>query len=130
MRTQIFVTGALVIAIGIAGTPFLPKMPGFEFLRGAITLGGALVICGIFALKMPWHGLIGAGVVALIGAGKGVMGLKDVPDFLAGDRSRGPAPLLELGITVICVVLMLRVVKILSAERTRRMLEQDAQRGG
>lgn len=130
MRIHVFLSGILVFAIGIAGTQFLPKMPGFEFLRGALTLGGALLICGFFMIKMPWHGIIGAGIVSLLGAAKGVMGLKDLPDYIGGDRSRGPAPLLEVGITIICVTLLLRVLRVLSAERTRRMLEADNQRGG
>lgn len=129
MRIQVFLSGLIVLAIGIAGTQFLPKMPGFEFLRGALTLGGALLICGFFMIRMPWHGLIGAGIVSLLGAAKGLMGLKDLPAFLGGDRSRGIAPLFEIGITVICVILMMRILKILSAERTRRMLEADSQRG-
>lgn len=130
MRVQVFLSGVLVLAIGIVGTQFMPKMPGFEFLRGALTLGGALLICGFFMIRMPWHGIIGAGIVSLLGAAKGVMGLKDLPDFLSGDRSRGIAPLVEIGITVICVILLMRVLKILSVERTRRMLEADNQRGG
>lgn len=125
MRTQIFATGLLILAVGIAGLFFLPKMPGFEFLRGGLTLGGALLICGFFTIRMYWHGLIGAGVVALIGAGKGLMGTMSVADWFTGDRSRGFAPLLELGITALCVVLLLRVLRALQAERTRRMLESD-----
>ena len=125
MRTQIFASGILILLTGIVGAFLMPKMPGIEFLRGGVTLGGALVICGIFTIRMYWHGLIGAGVVALVGAAKGVMGIKALPDWFAGDRSRGAAPLLELGITILCVVLLFRVVGILKAERTRRMLEAD-----
>jgi len=125
MRVQVFLSGVLVLAIGIAGAQFLPKMPGIEFLRGALTLGGALLICGFFMIKMPWHGIIGAGVVGLLGAAKGVMGLKGLPDYLMGDRSRGIAPLLEVAIMVLCLILVFRVVGVLKAERTRRMLEND-----
>lgn len=123
MRIHIFATGAVVLLAGLSGLLFLPKMPGFEFLRGGLTLGGALLICGFFTISMFWHGLIGAGIVSLIGAGKGIMGLKDVTDFIAGDRSRGIAPLLEVGITLICLILLFRVIGVLKAERTRRMLE-------
>ncbi len=125
MRAHIFLTGILILAAGIAGMSILPKMPGFEFLRGGMTLGGALVICGIFTIRMYWHGVIGAGIISLIGTGKGLMGIKAVPDWFAGDRSRGIAPLMELGITVLCVVLLLRVLKALQAERTRRILEAN-----
>jgi hypothetical protein len=123
MRVHILFTGILILVVGIAGMSFLPMMPGFEFLRGGLTLGGALLICGIFTFRMNWHGIIGAGIVSLIGTGKGLMGLKGVSDWFTGDRSRGIAPLLELGITILCAVLLLRVLKALQAERTRRMLE-------
>jgi len=125
MRTHIFLTGILILAAGIAGMSFLPKMPGFEFLRGGLTLGGALVICGIFTIRMYWHGIIGAGIVSLIGTGKGLMGIMAVPDWFRGDRTRGIAPFLELGILILCMVLLLRVLKALQAERTRRMLEAN-----
>jgi len=123
MLFHVFASGILIILTGIIGVPFVPKMPGFEVLRGALTLGGGLVICAVFMLKMPWHGLIGAGVVALLGAGKRILGLKDFPAFLAGDRSRGLAPVIEIGITLVCAVLVLKVVRVLMAERTRRMLD-------
>jgi len=123
MRTHIFATGIIVLVAGIAGMFILPKMPGFEFLRGGLTLGGALIICGFFTLQMYWHGIIGAGIVSLIGAGKGLMGIKAVPDWFTGDRSRGIAPFLELGITILCLLLLLKAIKALQMERTRRMLE-------
>lgn len=125
MRTQIFITGSLIIAAAISGLFFLPKMPGFEFLRGGLTLGGALLICGFFTIRMYWHGIIGAGIVSLIGAGKGLMGLKAVQDWFLGNQSRGIAPLIELGITLLCMVLLVRVISVLQAERTRRMLESE-----
>ncbi len=123
MRIQIFATGLLILATGIIGLALMPRMPGFEFLRGGMTLGGALLICGFFTIRMYWHGLIGAGVVSLLGAGKGLLGIMAVPQWISGDRSRGVAPLLELGITVLCLVLLFRIVGLLKAERTRRILE-------
>jgi hypothetical protein len=125
MRIHIFLSGVLIIAAGIAATQLLPKMQAFEFVRGALTLGGAFLICGLFTLRMHWHGVIGAGIVALLGAAKGVLNLKDFPDYLAGERSRGIAPIMEISITLICVIMLVRVLRVLSAERTRVMLESD-----
>ncbi len=124
MRIHVFATAVLVIVLGAAGLQFIPKMAGFEFMRGILTLGGALFICGIFMIRMYWHGVIGAGVVALIGAGRGILNITDVFAWFSGERGRGVAPVLELAITVLCGVLVLRVVRVLLAERTRRMLEQ------
>lgn len=125
MRTHIFLSGFLIIAAGIAATQLLPKMQAFEFIRGALTLGGAFLICGLFTLRMHWHGVIGAGIVALLGGAKGVLNLKDFPDYIAGERTRGIAPVLEIAITLICAILLVRVLRVLSAERTRMMLEAE-----
>lgn len=127
MRFHLFATGLLILLAGIVGPFFLPKQPGFEFLRGGLTLGGALLICGFFTLNSYWHGIIAAGVVSLIGAGKGIMELKAVFDWLVGVRPRGIAPLLEFVITIACLVLMFRIVGVLKTERTRRMLAADAE---
>jgi hypothetical protein len=35
------------------------------------------------------------------------------------------APLIELGVTLVCLVLLMRVLAALNRERVRRMLEKD-----
>jgi hypothetical protein len=124
MRIHVFVTAILIILLGILAMRYIPRLPGIEFMRGMFTLGGVLLICGFFMIRMYWHGLIGAGVVALVGAGRGLLNSKAAFDYIVGDRTRGPAPLIELGITLACAVLTLRVVKVLMAERTKKMLER------
>ena len=125
MRILIFLSGALIVGMGLMAARVLARPDGVPFLQGALTLGGAFVICGIFSLRMNWLGLIGAGIVALLGAARGLGNLPGLAKFMAGDRSRGPAPILELGVTVICVFLLLRVLRAIFAERTRRMLEES-----
>lgn len=126
MRTHILVTGFLILLAGIAGLFLLPKMPAMEFFRGGATLGGALLICGFFTFNSYWYGVIGAGVISLIGAGKGLLGVGAMKGFLAGESERGFAPPVELGITIACLVLLFRCVSAMKAERTRRMLESDS----
>jgi len=123
MRFQVFFCGAAVIALGVAAMNVLEKDQATGFLQGALTLGGGLIICGLFSLKMKWHGIIGAGVLALLGAARGVGNLPDLARFFTGERERGSAPVLELGITMVCLVLLVRVLAALYSERTRRMLE-------
>lgn len=125
MRLHIILTGIVILLVGIAGLFFLPKLPAMEFFRGGATLGGALVICGFFTLNSYWYGVIGAGVISLIGAGKGLLGLSSMKDFILGQSNRGFAPPIELGITIACIVLLFRCVSAMKAERTRRMLEAD-----
>lgn len=125
MRALIFGTGILVIALGFLGKRELPGDPGFAFLQGALTLGGALAICGVFSLRMRWHGCIGAGVVALLGAARGAGNLPDLARYFAGERVRGLAPLFEGAITLACLALLLAVLRVLQRERARRLLERD-----
>lgn len=97
-------------------------------LHGALTLGGGLIICGLFALKMRWHGIVGAGVLAMLGAVRGIGNLPGMIDFLVGERSRGAAPALELGITALCLTLFLNVLVALFRERLRRALDPESDR--
>lgn len=125
MRLHVFLSGAAILALGGAALRVLPGTEKLQFLNGALTLGGGIIICGLFSLKSHWHGLIGAGVLALLGAARAVVNLPDVLKLAQGDRSRGPAPVMELAITLICLFLLLRVLKALQRERTRRMLEES-----
>jgi hypothetical protein len=125
MRFQIFFSGLAILALGYAAMASLEESERFGFLSGALTLGGALIICGLFSLRMRWHGIIGAGVVALLGASRGIENLAELPKFWIGDRPRGPAPLLESAVALICILLLVHVVRTLLAEKRRRLLEDQ-----
>lgn len=124
MRIRIFFSAAAIIALGVVAGRLLDDDGASGFLHGALTLGGGLLICGLFSLKMRWHGVIGAGVLALLGAARGLGNLPDLAAFLIGERERGPAPVLELGVTAVCLTLLLSVLTALYRERLRQMLEE------
>lgn len=128
MRFYVFLIGLTILATGGAALYLLPKPQSFEFLEGALKLGGGIVICGIFTIRMPWHGIIGAGVLSLLGAARGLGNLPGLVKFLSGDRSRGTAPLLEFGVTLLCLLLLVKVLRVLYQERVRRMLEAQRER--
>lgn len=125
MRIHVFLSGVAVLASGGLALRFLSKAEALGYFHGALTLGGGLVICGLFSLKSYWHGLIGAGVLALLGSARGAANLPDAFRYLAGHQARGVAPLLELGVTLVCLALLVRVLQALQRERIRRMLAQD-----
>lgn len=125
MRFLIFFGGVMILVLGGAGMRLLGKDEGLALLQGTLTLGGGLIICGLFSLKMQWHGVIGAGVLALLGTARGVGNLPDFLKLLGGDTPRGPAPAVELGITLICLLLLLRVIRALHRERARRLLAEE-----
>ena len=125
MRIFLFTSGAAILGLGVAAHFLLDKPHAAGFLEGALKLGGGIVICGLFSLKMPWHGIIGAGILALLGAARGLGNLPGLAKFFAGDQSQGTQPLLEVGVTAICLLLLISVGRALLRERTRRMLERD-----
>lgn len=125
MRFYIFLCGAAILAMGAAAMQVLDRSQSLGFLQGALTLGGGIVICGIFSIKMPWHGIIGAGILALLGAARGLGNVPDLVKFVTGERPRGSAPLLETGVTLISLLLLVKIIRALSQERLRRMLESE-----
>lgn len=125
MRFRILFSGAAIVGLGIYAHQTLDRADGYGFLSGALALGGGILICGFFSFAMKWQGIIGAGILALLGAGRGLFNLKDLALFLTGERERGPASLLEFGVTAICLILMLSVLRELGRERIRRMLAEE-----
>jgi len=121
MRFHIFFAGLAIIALGFAAMQALDEPACFDFLRGALILGGGWIICGLFSLRYRWHGIIGAGVLALLGASRGIQNLAALPRFWFGDRGRSPAPLLESAVALISILLLILVVRTLFAEKKRRM---------
>lgn len=125
MRFQIFLSGLAILAMGVAAMSVLEKTDAPGFLTGAMQLGGGIVICGLFSLKMRWHGIIGAGILALLGTARGLGNVPGLVKFATGDRPHGTTPLLETGVTLICLLLLVKIIRALHLERVRRMLEAE-----
>jgi len=119
----IIAAGLTTMALGIFALRTLGEDDRFAMLNGCLTLGGALFIAGMFSLHMPAHGIVGAGVVALLGAARGLSNLPDLAAFLIGNRPRSHAPLIETAVTIICLILLIHSGRWLLRERMRRMLE-------
>jgi len=119
MRITILGTGLAIITLGFWGTTLLPQKEAFAYLQGTLTLGGGLIICAAFSLRMLWHGTIGAGVLALLGM---VRGLGNLPNLLP-DQEKSPLPFLELAITILTAYLLARVITALLTEKSRRHIQ-------
>lgn len=123
IRFPLFFAAVVIIGVGFLSIQQLDRQAGLPLLLGALTLGGGFLICGLFSLKMLWHGLIGAGILALLGVGRGLLNLPDFAAYLAGERTRGSAPALEFAVLAICAFVLARVWIAFKKERTRRTLE-------
>lgn len=129
MRHASLILGIIIIACGIAGKMMLPgRNESFSFLQGGLSLGGAFLICYFFSRSNYWHGTIGGGVVALLGFCRSIVNL---PDWFTWLRHASPkpaaTPLIELLVAVLCLWHLIRVIRLLMAERTRRLLEDPQQ---
>lgn len=125
IRVYIFLIGVAIIAIGILGLSRIDKDAAMPLLVGCLTLGGGFIICGLFSIKMLWHGVIGAGALALISFARGLFNLPDAIKYIVGERPRGNEPLFELAVTLLSALLLTRVLAAWNNERRRRMLEEN-----
>ena len=114
MRPLIFTAGSLISALGFAADAMISNP---EIFQGALTLGGGWLICGLFSFSSKWHGFIGAGVLALLGAGSTVTAL---PNLIQGD----PAARFQAAAFVICGIVLVASVRAIYAERTRRQIAE------
>lgn len=121
----IITVGILVAAAGVHALRTLGDGDRFAMFNGCLTLGGAFCIAGLFSMKMPAHGVIGAGVVALLGAARGFANFPGLAAYLIGDRPRAHAPVIEAVVTVLCLVVFIHAMRWLLRERIRRMLENS-----
>jgi len=124
IRAYIFLIGFSIITIGILGKSRLAEDPAMALLVGCLTLGGGFIICGLFSIKMLWHGVIGAGVISLISFGRGLFNLPDAAKYFVGERPRGHEPMFELAVTILSALLLTRVLAAWNRERKRRILEK------
>ena len=116
MRPLIFTAGSLTSALGFAADAMIGDPALFQ---GALTLGGAFIICAIVS-GMPgwkWHGIIGAAVLALLGASRCAPALLDLPNTTQA------APFQAIAF-VICTVVLVVIVRTLKAERAKRQMEE------
>ncbi|MEP4078747.1 hypothetical protein [Haloferula sp.] len=114
MRPLIFTAGSLTSALGFAADAMIGDPAVFQ---GALTLGGGFIICGLFSLSSKWHGIIGAAVLALLGAARCAPALLDLPN-------KTKAAPFQAGAFVICAVVLVIIVRELRAERARRQMEE------
>lgn len=125
MRINVFFSGIMILAFGVSAMNILARQDALPFLEGALILGGSIIICGLFSLKSKWLGLIGAGILGLLGAARGLGNLPDLVKLSQGERPRGATPIMEAGVTLICLHLLMRVLGALRRERARRLLERE-----
>lgn len=120
MRLVILIAGLAILGLGIWAQSLLPKREAMAFLQGTLTLGGGLLICAAFTLRMHWHGILGAGVLALLGMASGLV---NIPKFFPPHTPNAQS-YLELAVTAISAALFARIITALIEEKSRRQLRE------
>ena len=117
MRLLIFTAGILTTSLGFVAEQVLKDL---QLLQGAMTLGGGLIICGFFSghPNWKWHGIVGAGVLALLGAARCAPAI-----FKLGQPQPSPE-LFQVIALIICLAVLIPIVRCLLAERARRQIEE------
>jgi hypothetical protein len=121
MRPALILIALACAGLGLLGATALDDPAALGFASTGLTLGGALLICGLFSLQNHWHGIIGGGVVALIGA---VHNAPAAIGILRGLAAGNGAPLPDLcrtAISLLCFALLAAVIRALLRERARRL---------
>jgi hypothetical protein len=116
MRPLIFTAGSLISAMGFVADAMIGDPALFQ---GALTLGGGFLICGLFSFSAKWHGIIGAAVLALLGAARCAPALLDLPNKTQA------APFQAIAF-LICTVVLVTIVRALRTERAQRQMEELA----
>jgi hypothetical protein len=115
MRILIFLGG---LAVGLLGFLFFKKPDDFPILQGGLTVGGGLIICGLFSLRSKWHGIAGAGILSFLGV------MRAVPALWSGFREGVPSARFEAFAGAVCLIVFIAAVRALLAERTRLAVER------
>jgi hypothetical protein len=125
MRVVLIIVALVCAGLGLLGASGLDGPAALGYATTALTLAGALLICGLFSIKNFWHGIIGGGVVALIGAVHNARAILDALRGLASGQENVLPEACRASISVLCFALLAAVIKALLRERARRQLQAD-----
>lgn len=113
MRPLIFIAGSLLAGLGLLA---FARSRDPMLLQGGLTLGGGWIICGLFSLRSPWHGYIGAGLLAFLG------GTRSLPAFTR--LGNDPAAPFTAAAGLLCAIVFAATLRALLAERRRIAIER------
>lgn len=124
MRVGLIVAGLIMIAMGVI---ILLKVAdqslALGFFKGAVTIGGAWLICAAYTCQSYWHGMIGGAVVALLAACRSWW---NFPRWIESIVAKSGQPLIaifEMITAIISSVIVIVAVRTLLEEKARRLRE-------
>lgn len=128
MRLTLIIIALAIAGLGLLGATALEAPAALGYATTGLTLGGAVLICGLFSLQNRWHGIIGGGVVALIGAVHNTPAIAGTVYSLASGNGIPLPGLCRAAISILCFALLAAVIRALLQERARRQLESPPRR--
>ncbi len=122
VRHTLIIIAIACAGLGLLGATGIDGPAALGYASTGLTLGGALLICGLFSFQNRWHGIIGGGVVALIGAVHNAPAILDTLASLVTGNGISLADFCRAAISLHCFALLAAVVRALLRERLRRQL--------
>lgn len=115
MRPLLVIAGLAATGLGFAADA---KLDDPALLQGALTLGGGWLICAAFSLYSKWHGIVGAGILALLA------GARCAPALFGLFGDAAPAAPYQAAAFGLSGVVLVATVRSLLRERARRERER------
>lgn len=128
MRLALIIVALAIAGLGLLGSTALEAPAALGYATTGLTLGGAVLICGLFSLQNRWHGIIGGGVVALIGAVHNAPAIAGTAHSLASGNGIPLPDLCRAAISILCFALLTAVIRALLRERAQRQFESAPHR--
>lgn len=126
MRGLLLFGGLAMIGLGVTSLIVIAdRAAGLSFFKGAITLGGSWLICLLYTRQSHLHGVIGGGVVALLAACRSWLNAPRWLEWVSRKCPMPATPLLECFTALLASVIVFVCVRVLLAEKTRRLLSGE-----
>jgi hypothetical protein len=94
-------------------------------LNAGLSLGGIFVICGLFSIKLPFHGLITATVTAMVGLAGNLGAAWDLATQFTTAATLPPETIARSGFAAVSLVLLISSLRGIQRFRVNHRLNQQ-----
>jgi hypothetical protein len=122
LRVLLIIGGVMIAATGVLA--FLRTRDG-AILNAGMSLGGIFVICGLFSIKLPFHGLIAATVTAMVGLAGNLSSAADLFRALTAAIPLTPQATARAGFAAVSLVLLIAALRGIQRFRVSHRLKQQ-----
>lgn len=122
LRVLLIIGGIMICAMGVHA--FVLTREG-AILNAGMSLGGIFVICGLFSIKLPFHGLIAATVTAMIGLAGNLSAAADIAQALTAATPLSSQATARAGFAAVSLILLIAALRGIQRFRVSHRLKQS-----